>query len=71
LWFQVSNEEGKGVSEKTMKTGITRRISSRGNSVTDDLQVPFSVLNELAGIGEYYAMPTMPDEHGWDYQDSY
>ena len=49
------------MSEKTMKTGITGRISSRGNSVTDDLQVHFSVLNELAArLEEYYAMPAMP-----------
>jgi hypothetical protein len=64
---RFQNEEVKGVIEKTVKRGIIGKISSHGYSVTDDLQDHFGVLNELAArLEEYYAMSTIPAEHGWE-----
>jgi len=73
LWFPGYYKEVNGVSEKTTKSGIrgkTGRISSRGNSVKDDVEDHFSVLDELAAkLEEYYAMSTMPTGSRGGYYD--
>jgi len=73
LWFPGYYKEVNGVSEKTTKSGMrgkTGRISSRGNSVKDDVQDHFSVLDELAArLEEYYALSTMPAGCSGGYYD--